>query len=901
MTALLQRTPSRFLHLFLTTCLLVTIAVPGTAADGPTLPASGQAVADVDLDDVPIERALKLLAELYDVSIATGVLPETRVTVRLRRVEFFDAIRAVARVGQVEVVQEGAVYLIAPRAPTGQARQIVSDPSYRSGTGLSWLGAADVAARPLGDGSILLEGAEEAVQAAAAALENGRRRHLRDRVVPLGVADGEQTLAAVEALLEEGLEHVTYDATGHLLAVSAMPATHERVGALLDELTRSPLQYEIEVRVVEVARNALERMGSQGTFRLDIRGGLLPTTFPLEGLDDSARYFPSPNDLNDLRDLGGSSFDQVEGSLQDSGFRFGRIDARGLGLLIEFLEQTGEARVVATPRVTALDNRWARISMVTTLRIPTFTQNQAFATTTVTGIEEVDVGTELEVRPRKGERGEIMLTVTPEVSELEPTVEVFSLSGLTQGLPVVTRRRTETEVILESGETLVIGGLVRERETETVGHTPGLSKIPLIGRAFQHKGTNTSSSELLIFVTPRELPAPEIRRSKVRVDEVWIPAELARRVDEARGALAAEPAAHRAHGVRALEQFDAELLVHGLDLARDVLQLKTDRSTDVRLSAALFLLRRRPAIALDELQAFAGAGEIAARALATSLAPHLRVALAELLARSEAGVKTIAERLETAIERRDPAAAAHLLEALSAVAPADAARIAEGADGVLPARSRLAALGGVSGHEQELAAAAMNGASPEDRAFAQSALRRSLGRLGVAELLAGSSTLTVDDDLQQSLRRAQSLPEPEITEPALAWSGAADEIAVHGDADARQRVAAALDLLASRAPELRHLVGFAFATLDVDGVTLKVDPVKRRAQIRGDAEPERLAHQLVRLASIVFDARVLGYPAASERSLARAVRMEIDALERLTGAPCPPARADDTVARALGR
>src|SRR4051794_12363284 len=519
----------------------------------------GPLLADVNLDEVSVGRALRLLAETYDVSIATGALPDTRVTIRLRNIGSEEAFAAVAAAAGLEVVHDGSVVRLASRSPEA-ARQIAP-------CGV----AADCAVPAVSKsrGACCWEGCGNAVNTG-----NGKGRQLQvvDRVFHLGMAPGEETLKAVLPLLDP-CEVATYNALENLLTVSALPSTLERIEGLLGELTRTPRQYEIEVQVVEVSRNALRQMGSQGTFGLDIRGGVLASTFPLLGLGDSKRYLPSANDLAALSRFGtggGVAGSTEPGSLADPGFRFGHIDARGIGLLIQALEQSGEAHVKATPKVTALDNRRARISMVTTLRIPTFTQNQAFATTTVTGIEQVDVGTTLEVRPRHGAGRQILLTVSPEVSELQPASSAVSQNGLTQGLPIVTRRRTETEVVLESGETLIIGGLVTEHKMETNGKTPGLANIPLIGRAFRLEGKQTENTELLVFVTPRELPPPEERRSKVRVGEAWLPGSLAAQLESARALLRSQAPADRVSGVRALEPIDSGLLDAGVDTGREV-------------------------------------------------------------------------------------------------------------------------------------------------------------------------------------------------------------------------------------------------------------------------------------------------------------------------------------------
>ncbi|MFL6232997.1 MAG: type II secretion system protein GspD, partial [Thermoanaerobaculia bacterium] len=620
--------PRRFTRMVSIALLVLGAAGAARAAQPP---------GEVNLDDVPVGQALSVLAESYGLSVAIGSLPDARVTVHLRGISAEEAFAAVAAAAGLTVVRDGAVLRVSPKGSEAAALQIV--PAVfppGADANLDGLREAGVQAHRFGQGSVLLAGGKGSVEVVAAALGKYRQTQIETRLLHLGASPGEETLKAVLPLLDPCFETATFNAAENVLLVSALPATLARVDALVDVLTRTQAQYEIEVQVVEVSKNALRQMGAQGTLGLDIRGGVLATTFPLRGLRDARRFLPSANDLaaiGRLGSAGGLTSSNEPGSFADPGFRFGQIDARGVGLTIQALEQAGEAKVIATPRVTALDNRVAHISMVTTLRIPTYTQNQAFATTTVTGIEQVDVGTTLDVRPRRGNGRQIVLKVAPEVSELQPNSSVFTQSGLTQGLPVVTRRRTETEVILESGETLVIGGLSVEHNNETHGKTPGLGHIPVIGRMFRLEGKQTDSTVLLVFVTPRELPSPGERRAKVRIGEAWVPVPLAKRLEAARALLRGESAADRVAGVRALQAADADLLAAGVDTASDVAALEGDPDLDARTAAALFFLRSRPADALAELARFKDSRAVAAAALAAPLAPHLRAALAGPAAR----------------------------------------------------------------------------------------------------------------------------------------------------------------------------------------------------------------------------------------------------------------------------
>src|SRR3954471_4069678 len=132
--------PMRF-HGLTKKMVAIALLVLGTAgAQGEVKPEvrpvaprtiAGPVLADVDLDEVPVGRALRLLAETYDVSIATGALPDTRVTVRLRGIGAQEAFAAVAAAAGLEVVREGSVVRMVPKSKDATARQVV--PAVYSG------------------------------------------------------------------------------------------------------------------------------------------------------------------------------------------------------------------------------------------------------------------------------------------------------------------------------------------------------------------------------------------------------------------------------------------------------------------------------------------------------------------------------------------------------------------------------------------------------------------------------------------------------------------------------------------------------------------------------------------------------------------------------------------------
>lgn len=114
-----------------------------------------------------------------------------------------------------------------------------------------------------------------------------------------------------------------------------------------------------------------------------------------------------------------------------------------------------------------------------------------------TSLETISAGVILKVRPYVVEDGEILLTLSPEVSNVVG-------AGL-QELPVVSRRIVTTTVRVKEGETLVLGGLRQLIEVTTEGKVPLLGDIPIIGALFRHKKTTSEDKDVVILITPRIL------------------------------------------------------------------------------------------------------------------------------------------------------------------------------------------------------------------------------------------------------------------------------------------------------------------------------------------------------------------------------------------------------------
>jgi type IV pilus assembly protein PilQ len=179
------------------------------------------------------------------------------------------------------------------------------------------------------------------------------------------------------------------------------------------------------------------------------------------------------------------------------GLTTGVFGTAQISMLITAAENKGTVRTVATPRVTALNNRKAEISSgqqipVTTPQTGAGGSGGVLVFTTTF----VSVPLRLEVTPQITDAGTVVLHVIAENNSVNTSIAI-------NGTPGIDTQRMETEVLVPNGGTTIVGGVLGDQETETQNRTPGVANLPIIGNLFKRKGVSRQSSEILFFITPR--------------------------------------------------------------------------------------------------------------------------------------------------------------------------------------------------------------------------------------------------------------------------------------------------------------------------------------------------------------------------------------------------------------
>ena len=155
-------------------------------------------------------------------------------------------------------------------------------------------------------------------------------------------------------------------------------------------------------------------------------------------------------------------------------------------------ETRGQAKTVATPRVTALNNRPAQIESGSQIPVQT---TQAASGTAVVTTTFVSVPLRLSITPQITDAGTVVLRVTIENNTLNTGIAVG-------GVPGIDTQRMQSEVLVPDGGTTVMGGVLADTEGEAQQRTPGLASIPVVGNLFKRKLTTRQNSEILFFITP---------------------------------------------------------------------------------------------------------------------------------------------------------------------------------------------------------------------------------------------------------------------------------------------------------------------------------------------------------------------------------------------------------------
>lgn len=291
---------------------------------------------------------------------------------------------------------------------------------------------------------------------------------------------------------------VETDGRSNTLIVTDVRENIDAIRQLIQLLDQPEPQVEIETRIVIATRNFSRDLGVQlaaGVFNPS-RGALGSfATQPTTGDNTSGT---NPNSVPGGLANTAQPVDTLRAAAANTviGLTTGIFGTAQISALITAAESKGQAKIVATPRVTALNNRVAQIESGSQIPVITPQTGSAGASSVFT-TTFVSVPLRLSVTPQVTDAGTVIMRVVMENNSINGSL-VNSL-----GTPGIDTQRMQTEVLVPDGGTTVVGGVLNDRENETQTRTPGLSGIPVLGNLFKRKAVARTTDEILFFITPR--------------------------------------------------------------------------------------------------------------------------------------------------------------------------------------------------------------------------------------------------------------------------------------------------------------------------------------------------------------------------------------------------------------
>ena len=357
-------------------------------------------------------------------------------------------------------------------------------------------------------------------------------------VLPLKYANVVQ-VATVLNQLKSSVGQVVADEASNTLVVSDVPSRLAKMQEILVSLDR-PTETRVYTLNYAEAEQLKEKvqdlMTPVGTFAFDTRSNkVVLTDLPevLLRVDRMVRAFDVPEgevlieakiikvELTDEFDLGidwqqvfsgidtktRTNFrvlgDIVDGTAVGGALKLLTSPKSDTTLVVEALKKIGKTETLSNPRIMVSNNQEAKILVGTKEAFVTVTTTVPATGSVVSSpeIEFVDVGTKLYVTPKVKQDGYVQLKVRPEVS----TATVTTFGG--NRIPIVTTTEAETTVLVKSGVTLIIGGLIDSKKEHIESRLPILGDIPILGLPFRGTVKTERKTELVVFLTPEIIMA----------------------------------------------------------------------------------------------------------------------------------------------------------------------------------------------------------------------------------------------------------------------------------------------------------------------------------------------------------------------------------------------------------
>ncbi len=439
----------------------------------------------LELKDMDILDVLKLISKKSGLNIVSGKNVRGKLTIFLKDVDVWDALQIILETNELAYVEEGNIV----KVMTDKDYELTYGRKFGDKTetkivALKFATASDliplltqmksIVGKVMVDeksNTVVLMDAPDKVSQMLGLIKE-IDVPVVTRIFNLNYASADDIEKKMAEILTKNVGKIKVDSRSNKIFITDTPTKMSQIESIIAAFDERHREVLIEAKIVKVILSDQYKMGVNWE-------GILKK---YKNLD-----FKGAFDILTSTDKRGSV---SIGTLADDNYT----------ALIQALQEVGTTNTLSSPRITALNNEEAKIMVgssepyVTT----TTTTPASGPTTTAEAINFIDVGVKLYVTPTINKDNFITMKIRPEVSSVDRSLT----TSQNNKIPIVDTSVAETKIMVKDGETIVIGGLIKDESIESVKKVPFLGDLPLLGFAFRNKDKLVKKTELVIFLTP---------------------------------------------------------------------------------------------------------------------------------------------------------------------------------------------------------------------------------------------------------------------------------------------------------------------------------------------------------------------------------------------------------------
>lgn len=305
---------------------------------------------------------------------------------------------------------------------------------------------------------------------------NSRREMSSDTNVHTNDSQADASLSSSDKNTGNNEVRITAEKATNQLLVRCRPTEWSEIHSAIQRLDSLPMQVQIETRILEVSLTGSLNLGVQWYLG----------------------HLAGNSTTSGVQNVSGS-----QGALGAGGAALGSTDAlfysfvsNNLQVALHALETSGNTRVLSAPSLVVMNNQQAQIQVGDNIPINQTTINTGSSLVTTSSVQYIQTGVILDVVPRINPGGLVYMDVQQQVSDASAITDA-------NGNPTISTRAVSTQVAVQSGETVLLGGLIKDNRVDSKSSVPYLGKIPGLGWLFGNTSRSQGRTELIVLITPK--------------------------------------------------------------------------------------------------------------------------------------------------------------------------------------------------------------------------------------------------------------------------------------------------------------------------------------------------------------------------------------------------------------